>query len=77
MESLEGAHEKFLDRIANVQIADQPYAMKYVAEIIVETNEDEDLRELTKEDKSFSFSLLKTVEDVLNKTVIQRETSRN
>jgi len=30
MERLEGAHEKFLDRIANVQTSRQPYVVNYV-----------------------------------------------
>ena len=28
MERLEGAHEKFLDRIAGIQVAEQPHVMK-------------------------------------------------
>ncbi len=36
MESLEGAHEKFIARIANVQVSKQPYVMKYVLEALLE-----------------------------------------
>lgn len=67
MERLEGAHEKFLDRIIRIQIAGQPYVMKYVVDALVEAYEDEDLRGLTEEDKGFLFLLLKTVIDLLNK----------
>ena len=36
IESLKGAHEKFIDRIANVQVSKQPYVMKYVLEALME-----------------------------------------
>ena len=67
MGRLEGAHDKFLDRIVSIQIADQPHVMKYVVEALVEADENEDLTELTEKDKGFLFLLLKTVIDVLNK----------
>ena len=68
MERLEGAHEKFLDRIAGIQIAEQPHVMKYVVEALVEEEEeDEDLEDLTEEDKGLLFLVLKTVVELLNK----------
>jgi hypothetical protein len=67
MERLEGAHEKFLDRIAHIQIAGQPHVMRYVVETLVEADEDEDLGELTEEDKGFLFLVLKTVVELLSK----------
>ena len=68
MERLEGAHEKFLDRIAGIQIAEQPYVIKYVVEALVEEEEeDEDLEDLTEEDKGLLFLVLKTVVELLNK----------
>ncbi|NQT56359.1 MAG: hypothetical protein HQ551_09040 [Desulfobacteraceae bacterium] len=65
MESLEGAHDKFLERIAGVQLAGQPYVMKYVVEAIMEDSE-EDPVELTEEDIGYLFLLLKTVVDLLD-----------
>jgi len=65
MESLEGAHDKFLERIAEVQLAGQPYVMKYVVEAIMEDSE-EDPVELTEEDIGYLFLLLKTVVDLLD-----------
>jgi hypothetical protein len=67
METLEGAHEKFIDRIARVQLSKQPYVMKYVVDALMEETEEGDGVELTDEDKGFIFLLLKTVVDLLDK----------
>ncbi len=66
MERLEGAHEKFLDRIASVQTSRQPYVGNYVVEALMEEDEGEDAVELTDEQKGFVYLLLKTVIDVLD-----------
>jgi len=71
MERLEGADEKFLDRIASVQISRQPYVMKYVADALMEGDEGEDALALTDEQKGFLFLLLKTVIDVLDQKGIK------
>jgi len=68
VESLEGVHEKFLDRIAKVQLSGQPYVMRYVVETLIEAPEGEDPVPLSDEDIGFLFLLLKTVVDVLDKT---------
>ena len=76
MERLEGAHEKFLDRIAGIQIAEQPYVIKYVVEALVEEEEDDrDLKDLTEEDKGLLFLVLKTVVELLNKATEKRGNS--
>jgi hypothetical protein len=66
MERLEGAHEKFLDRAASIQISKQPHVMKYVIDALMESEEGEDAVQLTDEHKGFLFLLLKTVIDVLD-----------
>ena len=66
MERLEGADEKFLDRIASVQTSRQPHVVNYVVDALMEDDEDEDAVELTEEQKGFLFLLLKTVIDVLD-----------
>ena len=67
MERLEGAHEKFLDRVASVQTSRQPYVVKYVVDALMEEdNGGEDAVALTEEQKGFLFLLLKTVIDVLD-----------
>jgi hypothetical protein len=66
MERLEGAHEKFLDRIASAQTSRQPYVVKYVVDALMEEGEGEDAVELTEEQKGFIYLLLKTVIDVLD-----------
>jgi hypothetical protein len=68
MGRLEGAHEKFIDRIARIQISKQPYVMKYVVDALIEESEEGDGVELTDKDKGFLFLLLKTVVDLLDKT---------
>jgi len=66
MERLEGAHDKFIDRVASVQTSRQPYVVKYVADALMEDDEGEDALALTEEQKGFLFLLLKTVIDVLD-----------
>ena len=70
LERLEGADEKFLDRIAGVQTSRQPYVVNYVVEALMEEDEGEDAVELTNEQKGFVYLLLKTVIDVLDQSGI-------
>jgi hypothetical protein len=66
IESLEGAHEKFIDRIAGVQVSKQPYVMKYVLEALMEDTEEDGI-DLTKDDIGSLFTLFKTEIEVLDK----------
>jgi len=70
LESLEGAHEKFLDRVANVQTSRQPHVVNYVVDALMEEDEGEDAEPLTEEHKGFLFLLLKTVIDVIDQSGI-------
>jgi hypothetical protein len=70
MGRLEGAHDKFLDRIASLQTSRQPYVVKYVADALMEEDEGEDAVELSEEQKGFLYLLLKTVIDVLDQSGI-------
>ncbi len=70
MEKLDGAHERFLDRIACLQSSRQPFVMNYVADALME-DEGEDAMTLTNEQKGFLFLLLKTVVDLLNEKGIE------
>ncbi len=63
---LEEAHEKFYDRIARVQISEQPFVVRYVVETLVEMPDEEDPIVLTDDDIGVVFLLLKTVIDLLN-----------
>lgn len=67
IQSLEGVHEKFFDRIARVQLSEQPYVLKYVTETLMEAPEEEESVALTEEDAGFLFLLLKTMVDVLDR----------
>jgi hypothetical protein len=67
MERLEGAHDKFLDRVAGVQTSRQPHVANYVVDALMEEeDEGEDAVALTEEQKGFLYLLLKTVIDVLD-----------
>jgi hypothetical protein len=66
MERLEGAHDKFLDRTANLQTSKQPYVVRYVADALMEEDEGEDALVLSEEQKGFLFLILKAVIDVLD-----------
>ena len=67
IQSLEGAHDKVLERIAEKQVSSQPYVMQYVVEALMEEPDEEGMIELTEEDRGFLFILLKTVVEVLDK----------
>jgi hypothetical protein len=69
IQSLEGVHEKFLERIAGVQLSGQPYIMKYVLESLIEAPEDEEPMSLAEEDIGYLFLLLKTVVDLLDEMI--------
>ena len=62
---LEGAHEKFLERIAKTTLMAQPYVMKYVLFTLMEPDEKDPI-ELTNENIGHLFLLFKTVIDILN-----------
>jgi hypothetical protein len=66
MERLEGAHDKFLDRITSIQTSRQPYVVNYVVDALMEEDQGGDTVALTEEQKGFLFLLLKTVIDVLD-----------
>ena len=67
MESLGGAHEKFFERIARVQMSSQPYVIRYIVETLFEADQEEDSVILGEEDMGYLFLLMKTVVDVLNR----------
>jgi hypothetical protein len=71
MGRLEGAHERFLDRIAGVQTSKQPNVVNYVVDALMEEDEGEDAVTLTDEQKCFLFLILKTVIDVLDQKGIE------
>jgi hypothetical protein len=67
MERLEGAHDRFLDRVASVQTSRQPHVVNYLVDALMEEDDEgEDAMALTEEQKGFLYLLLKTVIDVHN-----------
>ncbi|MBI4682916.1 MAG: hypothetical protein HY757_07435 [Nitrospirae bacterium] len=67
LESLGGAHEKFFESIARVQMSSQPFIIRYIVETLFEADQEEDPILLGEEDMGYLFLLMKTVVDVLNK----------
>lgn len=68
IDSLEHTHDRFIERIASIQLSDQPYVMQYVVESLFEQVDEKEGLELTEDDTGYLFLLLKTVVDALNKT---------
>lgn len=68
IDSLENTHDRFVERIASIQLSDQPYVMQYMVESLFEQVDEKEGFELTEDDTGYLFLLLKTVVDALNKT---------
>ncbi len=68
LERLDGAHEKFVERVAKVESSRQPWVMKYLVETLIEAPEGEDPVDLTEEETGVLFLVLKTVIDVLDQS---------
>ncbi len=66
LQRLEGAHEKFVERVAMVEASRQPFVMKYLVETLIDAPDDEDPVALTEEEIGALFLVLKTVVDVLD-----------
>lgn len=66
---LEGAHEKFVERVAKVESSKQPHVMRYLVETLIEAPDGDDPVFLTEEETGALFLVLKTVIDVLDRTV--------
>ena len=69
IESLADTHDRFIDRIASIQLSAQPYVIKYVVDVLYEMPEEKEDVELSEEDTGYLFLLLKTVVESLNKTI--------
>ena len=65
LESMEGSHEKIIDRNAKSTVSKQLYVMKYVLEALMEDSEEDGVN-LTAEDIGSLFMLLKTEIKVLD-----------
>ncbi len=69
MGRLEGAHDKFIERVAKVESSRQPYVMRYLVETLIEAPEGDDAVPLTEEETGTLFLVLKTVIDVLDQSL--------
>lgn len=63
---LEGAHPRFQERAALLEMSPQPFVVQYLVDAIIEAPEDEDPLELTEEESGTLFLVLKTVIDLLH-----------
>ncbi len=66
LQRLEGAHVKFVERVAKVEASRQPFVMRYMVETLIDAPDDEDPVVLTEEETGALFLVLKTVVDVLD-----------
>ena len=69
LQSLEGVHDRLLERIVKAQKPKQPHVMNYIIEALMEDAEESEIGELTEEDAGFLFILLKTIMEVLDHKV--------
>jgi hypothetical protein len=69
LQSLEGVHDRLLERIVKAQKPKQPHVMNYIIEALMEDDEESEIGELTEEDAGFLFILLKTIMEVLDHKV--------
>ncbi len=63
---LHGAHDRFFERVAKVEVASQPHVMKYVVDALMEFGESPDEVVLTEEETGTLFLVLKTTVAVLD-----------
>jgi hypothetical protein len=63
---LEGAHPRFQERVALLEMSPQPCVVKYLVDAIMEAPEIEDPVELSEEESGILFLVLKTVIDLLH-----------
>lgn len=66
LERLDGAHEKFVERVAKVEASRQPFVMRYLVETLIEAPEGDDPIVLSEAETGALFLVLKTVIDVLD-----------
>lgn len=66
LEKLAPAHPKFMMRAAESHLASQPHVLAYLAEALVEPEEEDDLDDLDNEELGLIFLILKTVVDLLD-----------
>ena len=69
LERLEGAHEKFVERVAKVEASRQPFVMRYLVETLIEAPDGEDPVHLSEEEIGALFLVLKTVIDALDQSL--------
>ncbi len=67
LEKLNHIHERFLERMARVQLAEQPYVMRYILETLFDSDNEE--INLKDEDIGYLFVVFKTIIDVLGNVV--------
>lgn len=72
--NLEGAHDRFFERVSEIGTAKQPHVMRYILEAIMEADQDPDPVYLSEDEIGSLFLILKTVTDVLD--IALNKTSR-
>jgi hypothetical protein len=68
LERLESAHDRFFERVSEVETARQPYIYRYLVEALFEEEDDESV-ELAEEETGLLFLTLKTVVDAMDEAL--------
>ncbi len=69
LERLATVNERFLERLPDKTLGEQPHVLRYVVEALMEAETQEDPMELSEQEFGFLFLVLKTVIDSLQKTL--------
>ncbi len=65
MMKLEGIHDRFFERVAEVEVSSQPHVMRYIVDALMEFGEAPDEAVLTDDEIGTLFLVLKTVVESL------------
>jgi len=67
LDTIEHGDENALMDFAEKEMVKQPYVMKYITEVLMEEDEENECISLKADDKGFLFLFLKTITDILDK----------
>ena len=72
-ESLEDAHERFIERVAEIHFSSQPHVIRYISEVLTAPAEEDEGERLSDEEVGLIFLVEKTVVDALDESLPQED----